>query len=74
MDQLHELEALIRQFAPQAVIYGLMGLGALVIMGYAYVQVTPNQDDDAWVKKIEEHKIFGAALRLLLRFSPVQRK
>lgn len=74
MDQLRDLESLIRQYAPNVVIYGLMGLGALVIMGYTYIQMTPSLDDDAWLKKIEDNKIAGAALRLLIRFSPIQRK
>lgn len=74
MDQLHDLENLIRQYAPNVVIYGLMGLGALVIMGYTYIQMTPSLDDDAWLKKLEDNKIAGYVLRLLVRFSPVQRK
>lgn len=74
MNDLQQFEEIIRQHAPHVVIYGLMGLGFLVVAGYTYIQITPSLEDDAWLKRIEDHKIFGVALRLLVKFSPVQRK
>lgn len=74
MNDLQQLEDIIRTHAPHVVIYGLMGLGFLVVAGYTYIQMTPSLDDDAWLKKIEDNKIFGVFLRLLVKFSPVQRK
>lgn len=74
MEQLVELEKLIQQYAPQAVIFGLMGLGALVVLGYAYIAATPSKDDDMWLQKLEAKPVVGWALKLLVRFSPVARK
>lgn len=74
MEQLAELEKLIQTYAPQAVIFGLMGLGALVVMGYAYVAATPSKDDDMWLQKLEQKPVVGWALKLLLKFAPIQRK
>ena len=49
-------------------------LGTLVTVGSAYVLITPKKTDDKWWQRLEEHKIFGVILRLLKRFSVLQRK
>lgn len=59
---------------PIAVQYVLMGLGSLVILGGIYVKATPGKEDDAWFDKLENHFIIGALFRVLIRFSPIQRK
>lgn len=74
MEQLAELEKVIQTYAPQVVIYGLMVLGGLVVMGYAYISATPSKDDDMWLQKLESKPVVGWALKLLVRFSPVVRK
>lgn len=74
MQNINELYELITKFAPDIIKYILMGLGALVVMGYSYIKVTPNQDDDAWLQKLEGKPIIGFALKLLVKFSPVVRK
>lgn len=74
MEQLVELEKMIQTYAPQVVIYGLMILGGLVVMGYAYIAATPSKDDDMWLQKLENKPVVGWALKLLVRFSPVVRK
>lgn len=74
MEHIAELEKIIRLYAPGVVIYGLMGLGALVVMGRAYIATTPNVDDDAWLQKLEQKPIVGWVLKLLVRFSPTERK
>lgn len=74
MDQLQHLEQLIRQYAPQAVIFGLMGLGALVVAAGAYVSVTPSLDDDHWLNSLYEKPVIGLLIKLIVAFSPVAKK
>lgn len=52
----------------------LMGLGALVVMGYTYIKITPTQDDDAWWAKMEGIPILGGFMKWLVKFAPIQRK
>lgn len=52
----------------------LAGLGSLVVLGAAYVAMTPTQDDDAWFAKLEAMPGVGGLLKALKAFSPVQRK
>lgn len=52
----------------------LVALGALVVLGLAYVKITPTQDDDAWFSKLESIPILGSLLKFLVSFSPIQRK
>ena len=74
MDQLAHLEQLIRQFAPQIVIYGLMSLGALIIAAGAYVSVTPSLEDDHWLNSLYEKPVIGFLIKLIVAFSPVIKK
>lgn len=74
MDILNDLPAFLQAHAPEAVKYVLMGLGALVVMGVAYIKVTPSQDDDMWLQKLEGKAIIGHLLKLLIQFSPIERK
>jgi len=59
---------------PDVAGYILSGLGALVVLGRAYVAITPNQEDDAFLKKLEVLPAVGWLFKLLVKFSPVQRK
>lgn len=52
----------------------LAALGALVVVGQAYVAITPSQDDDAWYAKLEEKPVVGALLKAVKAFAPIQRK
>ena len=49
-------------------------LGGMVVLGQAYVAITPSQDDDAWYAKLEAKPIIGALLKAIKSFAPIQRK
>lgn len=66
------VSVLVSKFA--IVGYILMGLGVLVVLGRSYVLATPNKDDDAFYAKLEANAFLGPLLKLLVKFSPVQRK
>lgn len=52
----------------------LAALGGLVVLGQAYVALTPSQADDAWVAKLEAMPIVGPLLQALRAFAPIQKK
>jgi len=52
----------------------LAGLGALVVVGQAYVAITPSEKDDAWFEKLEGIPLVGSLIKALKSFSPIQRK
>lgn len=54
--------------------YALMGAGALTVLGYGYIKLTPTQDDDQWLQKMEAKAWVGSLLRALKAYSPIQRK
>lgn len=64
----------IQQNAPMIAQYVLMALGSLVVLGATYIKVTPNQDDDQWLQRMEQKPIVGSLLKMLVRFSPIYRK
>lgn len=49
-------------------------LGGLVILGQAYVALTPTESDDAWFSALEQKPVLGQILKVLKSFAPVQRK
>lgn len=53
---------------------GLKGLGLLVVVGSAWIAITPTQADDAWYARMEAIPFIGQALRFLGAFAPIQRK
>lgn len=71
---LNDLYPFIKEHAPMIVQYVLMGLGGLVVAGAAYIKATPTQDDDMWLQKLEEKPVIGQILKLLIQFSPLERK
>ncbi len=71
---LDELKPMIEQYAPQSVLYVLAAMGAMVILGRAYIAMTPQKSDDEWLQKMEEKSVIGHILKLLVYFSPVARK
>lgn len=73
MESLQQLEQIIRNFAPQVVIYGLMGLGTVVVLAGAWVSLTPGQDDDHWLSSLYSKPLIGGLLKLLSAFSPVSK-
>lgn len=73
MNYDHAVE-LAKQYLPLVGQYGLMGLGALCVMGTAYIKATPTQDDDQWLQKLEEKPVIGAILCFLTKFAPIERK
>lgn len=64
----------LQQYLPTVGVSILSGLGALVVLGFAYVKMTPTQDDDQWLQKLEEKAVFKTLLGILLAFAPIQRK
>ncbi len=74
MMDFNNLMNLMDAAAPQPVKLVLMMLGGLVCLGYAYVLATPTEKDDAFLQGLEEKPVIGHLLRLLKRFSPLERK
>lgn len=73
MEQLSQLlEGLANSYP--VILMGLSVLGTLVVTGTGYIALTPTQNDDAWLAKIESHGVVGAILRALKRFSILERK
>lgn len=52
----------------------LAALGGLVVLGQAYVAITPTQKDDAWFAKLEAMPIVGSIVNAVKAFAPIQRK
>lgn len=71
---LEELKPMIEQHAPQSLLYVLAAMGAMVILGRAYVAMTPTKSDDEWLQQMEAKPVIGHVLKLLVYFSPVARK
>ena len=60
-------------------IYPVVGvvlgvLGALVVIGQAYVAITPTQTDDAWFVSLESIPILGILIVAVRNFAPIQRR
>lgn len=72
--ELDQIVSIVKSNAPLAIQWILMGLGGLVVVGYAYVKATPTKDDDKWLQSLESKAIIGMLLKLLVSFSPVARK
>lgn len=53
---------------------GAYVLSSLVCVGYVYIKMTPNEDDDKWLMRMEQKPIVGPLLKTLKALSPVQRK
>lgn len=66
--------AQILENGPLIIQYILMALGSMVVGGFAYIKITPTQDDDKWLQSLEQKPMVGFVLRLLVRLAPVQRK
>lgn len=49
-------------------------LGGLVVLGQAYIAITPTEKDDAWYASLEAKPVIGQVLKVLKSFAPVQRK
>lgn len=58
---------------PSAVLV-LTALGALVVIGQAYILLTPGKGDDEWYAKIQEKPVVGKILKMLANFAPFQKK
>lgn len=71
-----DLELLLQSLIAKSdvALYVLSALGTLVVLGAAYVKLTPNQEDDAVWKKLEDMAVVGVLLKLLVKFSPIARK
>lgn len=52
----------------------LQVLGALVVVGYTYVKISPSPKDNELILKLEGIPIVGQILKVLISFSPIQRK
>lgn len=71
---VEQIAEVINNNAPVVLQWALMALGSLVIIGYAYVKATPTKDDDKFLQNLETKPIVGMVLKLLVSFSPIQRK
>ncbi len=69
-----QIVSFIQTYLPMVAQYVLMGLGALVVLGFTYVKATPTEDDDQWLQKLEEKPIISTLLKVLIKFAPIQRK
>lgn len=56
------------QSYPQAVLVVSI-LGTLDVIGTFIVKTTTTLSDDAWLAKLQEHKIWGPVLKALEKFS-----
>lgn len=72
MDIEQILQALVAK--SNVALYILAGLGTLVVLGAAYVKLTPSKADDEKLAKIEAMPVIGILLQLLVKFSPIARK
>jgi len=68
------LKGVVPVGASAIIEYVLMGLGILVVLGFAVVKITPSKADDAFVTKLEGIPVLGQLIKFLVAFSPVQRK
>ena len=66
------VQGLVSSYPKIALVLGT--LGTLVIIGQAYVLMTPNKDDDAWFAKLESIPLLGQFVVIVRNFAPVQRK
>lgn len=55
-------------------LLALSVVGTLPPLASTYVALTPNKEDDIWLKKVEDKPMVGALLRFFVRFSLVERK
>jgi hypothetical protein len=72
MDIEQILQALIAK--SDIALYVLSALGSLVVLGAAYVKLTPSKADDDKLAKLEAMPVVGVLLQLLVKFSPIARK
>lgn len=72
MDLSIILSALVVQYPILASVLAV--LGSLVVVGTVYVKITPSKTDDAWFDKLEAIPLVGTVLKLLVSFSPIERK
>jgi len=73
MDTLHSfITKLAEQWPILMTILSI--IGSIVVLGTTYILATKNKEDDAKLKKIEDHKLWGFLLRFLKRFSALERK
>ena len=72
MDIEQVLQALMAK--SDIALYVLSGLGTLVVLGAAYVKLTPSKADDEKLAKIESLPVLGMLLKILVKFSPIARK
>ena len=52
----------------------LSTLGALVVVAQAVVAITPSKADDLALEKVEQSKIGGMILKVLLAFAPIKKQ
>lgn len=64
----------IEMYAPPWARIVLYMLGGLVCLGQVYIAMSPTEDDDKWLQRMEKKAVIGHILRFFKAFSPVQRK
>ena len=70
----NEIVLWMQSHLPPLLVLILSLLGSLVVLGVAYVAMTPSKDDDAWLLALQEKSIIGHLLKFLQAFSIVQKK
>lgn len=70
----NEIVLWMQSHLPPLLVLILSLLGSLVVLGVAYVAMTPSKDDDAWLLALQEKPIIGHLLKFLQAFSIVQKK
>jgi hypothetical protein len=72
--EYNEVIVWLQQTLPPILVLILSLLGSLVMLGVAYVAMTPSQDDDAWLLALQEKPLIGHLLKFLQAFSMVEKK
>lgn len=71
---LGQIVAWINAHVPAPVLLVLGCLGMLVAVGTAVIGMTPSKNDDAWLAKLYDVPVLGFVLKLLVAFSPLDKK
>lgn len=72
--EYNEVVLWLQQHLPPVLVLILSCLGSLVMLGVAYVAMTPSKDDDAFLLTLQEKPLVGHILKFIQAFSIVQKK
>lgn len=69
-----EIVNFLNAHVPPIVLLVLGFFGLIVTVGTAVIAITPTKNDDAWLSKIYDVKFLGFILKLVVAFSPLDKK